>query len=94
MSDAISLGDALKKFLETSKMRNGLQSMKVEDQWEKIIGPAIANMTEKVEIRDQTLFIHTSVAALRNELVFQKTLILQRINEAMGENIISEIVIC
>ena len=42
---------------------------------------------------NQTLFITTHVAALKNELHFQKDLIIQRINEAFGEKAISNIVI-
>ncbi len=93
MPDAISLGDALKKFLETSRLKNEMQSLKVEDHWERIMGTTIAGMTQKIEVRDKTLFIYTQVAPLRNELVYQKELILQRINEAMGEKAVHDVVI-
>lgn len=93
MPDAVSLGDALKKFLETSKFKNEIQSLKIEERWEKMMGPAIAGMTSKIEIRNHTLFIHTSIAALRNELVFQRDLIKKRINEELGQELVREIVI-
>ena len=47
----------------------------------------------QIEIRNGTLFIYTSVAPLKNELVFQKDLILQRVNESMGEQVVKEVVI-
>ena len=42
MSDAISLGDALKKFLDKSRIKNDIQSLQIEDHWEKIMGETIA----------------------------------------------------
>jgi len=41
MADAISLGDAVKKFLETSRIKQQIQSLSVEDHWEKIMGKTI-----------------------------------------------------
>ena len=93
MSDAISLGDAVKKFLESSKIKNQIQSLSIDDHWEKIMGKTIANYTDKIEIRNKTLFIYTTVAPLKNELVFQKDLIIQRVNEQIGPDAITEVVV-
>ena len=93
MSDAISLGDAVKKFLESSRIKNQIQSLSIEDHWEKIMGKTIANYTDKIEIRNKTLFIYTTVAPLKNELVFQKDLIIQRVNEQIGPDAITEVVV-
>jgi len=93
MPDAISLGEALKKFLDKSRMKPAIQSMQIEDHWEKIMGQTISKFTDRIEIRNGTLFIYTQVAPLKNELVFQKELIIERINESMGEKLVREVVI-
>jgi predicted nucleic acid-binding Zn ribbon protein len=93
MSDAISLGDAVKKFLESSRIKNQIQSLSIEDHWERIMGKTIANYTDKIEIKNKTLFIYTTVAPLKNELVFQKELIIQRVNEQIGADSITEVVV-
>ncbi|MEY3350350.1 MAG: hypothetical protein RIQ50_461 [Bacteroidota bacterium] len=93
MPDAISFGDALKKFLESSRMKSRMQSLTIEEHWEAIMGETIARYTDSIELRNSVLFIRTSVAALKNELAFQKDLILQRVNESMGEIAVREVVI-
>lgn len=93
MSDAISLGEALKKFLEKSRIKNDIQSLQIEDHWVKIMGETISKFTDKVEIRNGTLFIYTAVAPLRNELIFQKELIIQRVNESIGETLVRDVVV-
>ncbi len=94
MSDAISLGEALKKFLEKSRIKNSIQTMQIEDHWLKLMGETIAKYTDRIEIKNGTLFIYTEVAPLKNELVFQKELIVKRINESLGDDVVTDVVIC
>jgi hypothetical protein len=89
----ISIGDALKEFLKKSKLKSGIQGMQIKEAWEKIMGKTIANYTDKIEIINSTLFIYTSVAPLKNELIYQKPKIIERVNEALGEIVISEVVV-
>ncbi|MCZ2222459.1 MAG: DUF721 domain-containing protein [Chitinophagales bacterium] len=88
-----SLGDAMKDFIRKSKLRNGIRAVQIETVWEEIMGATIAKYTDKIVIINQTLFITTYIAALKNELIFQKPQIIERINEKFGEKVISEVVI-
>ena len=89
----LSIGDALKEFLKKSKLKTGIQALQIEDAWEKIMGKTISKYTDKIQIINHTLFITTQVAPLRNELLFQKEKIVERVNEALGEKVITEVVI-
>ena len=74
-------------------MKTGIQALQIEDAWEKIMGKTIAKYTDKIEIINQTLFISSAVAPLKNELLYQKEKIIERVNEALGEKVIKEVVI-
>ena len=87
------LGDALKQFVQGSKLKNGIQSAQIEAVWLEIMGITIAKYTDKIYIFNQKLFIETSVGPLKNELGFQKIQIIERVNEKMGANTISEVII-
>lgn len=89
----ISIGDALKEFLKKSRLKSGVQALQIEDAWESIMGKTIANYTDKIQIINSTLFISTSVAPLKNELIYQKAKIIERVNEALGERVINEVVV-
>jgi predicted nucleic acid-binding Zn ribbon protein len=88
-----SLGDALRKFLHTSQMKGAIQAMQIEDVWAQIMGKTVARYTDKIQIHGHTLYVNTAIAPLRQELLYQKDKILQRVNEALGENVIKEVVI-
>ena len=89
----LSLQDALKQFLKQSRLKGDLQALQIEEIWEKLMGKTIAKYTESIKIIHQTLFITTNVAPLKNELVYQKENIINRVNEALGETVIKEVVI-
>lgn len=89
----ISLGEALQHFLNKSKLKYSVQALQIEDVWETLMGKTIARYTDKISIYQQTLYIHTNVAPLRQELLFQKENIILRVNEKLGENTIKDVVI-
>jgi hypothetical protein len=88
-----SLGDALKQFLNQSRLKGSIQALQIGDIWEDIMGKTIAKYTDKIQIHGQTLYINTSMAPLKQELIYQKDKIIQRVNEALGEKVIKEVVI-
>jgi len=88
-----SLGDAMKKFLEGSRIKGGIQALQIEDVWEQIMGKTVARYTQKLQIFGDKLIITTDVAPLKNELKYQKDKIIQRVNEALGKNVIREVLI-
>ena len=89
----VSLAEAMKEFLKKSKLKGGIQALQIEDAWEKIMGKTIARYTDKIEIINNTLFISSTIAPLKNELHYQKEKIIERVNEMLGEKVIKEVVI-
>ena len=88
-----SMQDAMQQFLKQSRLKGSIQALQIEDAWEKIMGKTIAKYTDKIQIVNNTLFISSTVATLRNELLYQKDTIIARVNEALGEKLIKDVVI-
>ena len=87
------IGDALKDFLNKSNLKSGLRSVQIESVWEEVMGKTIARYTDKIQLIKNTLFIYTSVAPLKQELMYQKPKIIERINEVMNEQVITDVII-
>ena len=87
------IGDAIKQFLNGSRIKGGIQALQIEEVWEKVMGKTIARYTDNLKVINRTLFITTHVAPLKQELGFQKEKIKLRVNEALGKKIIKEIVV-
>ena len=88
-----SIGEAIKLYLAKSRLKGAIQAYQIEEVWEKVMGKTIARYTENLKVINKTLFITTHVAPLKQELIYQKEKIKLRVNEALGEKVIEEIVI-
>lgn len=88
-----SLGEALKHFLNKSRLKGSIQALQIDDVWEQLMGKTIAKYTDKIQIHGTTLYITSSMAPLKQELHYQKDKIMQRVNEVLGPNTVKEVVI-
>ena len=88
-----SMGDAIQKFLQGSRLKGEIQAFQIEAIWEQLMGKTIAKYTQNIRIINRTLYITTNVAPLKQELKYQKETIKLRVNEALKTNEIQEVVI-
>ena len=88
-----SMQEALQQFLNSSRIKGGIQAMQIEDVWEDIMGKTIARYTDKLQIIGDKLIITTSVGPLKNELIYQKEKIRNRVNEALKARVVNEVII-
>jgi hypothetical protein len=89
----LHIGEAIKMFLERSRLRDGLQAARIEEVWEQIMGKTVAQYTSRIRLVHQKLFIETPVAPLKQELMYQKSQIIARVNETFGREVVKEVII-
>jgi predicted nucleic acid-binding Zn ribbon protein len=89
-----SMKEALNKMLEQSRWKERYLAEKIKLDWEKLMGITVAKHTRDLIIKDQKLYIYTDVAPLRNELSYNKSLLIEKINQHLEENFIKEIILC
>ncbi len=88
-----TIGEAIQDFLNSSRIKGGIQALQIEELWEEIMGKTIARYTDKLQIIGDKLMITTHVAPLKNELTYQKEKIKKRVNEALKQEVIREIIV-
>lgn len=89
-----SMKEALNKMLEQSRWKERYLAEKIKLDWEKLMGITVAKHTRDLIIKEQKLYIYTDVAPLRNELSYNKSLLIEKINQHLEENFIKEIILC
>ena len=88
------IGKALDKFIKAYRLKEPMATHNIAESWAVIMGPMIAKHTLKVYIRHRKLYIHVDSAALRNELEYSTTKIIELVNEHSKMNLVSEVVVC
>ncbi|HLF14372.1 MAG TPA: DUF721 domain-containing protein [Bacteroidota bacterium] len=86
------LGDLIPALLEKLGLSKGIHDRLVLERWPEIVGPKIAEVTVAERIRDGKLWVSVSHPTWRNELTFMKRELIGRLNAAMGEEVVKDII--
>lgn len=89
----LSIQQAIQQFLDKSKLKSKMQSLQIHDVWGELMGTTIAHYTDEIQLIDHKLIITTSMAPLKQELVYQQEKIRNRINEYFNEHVVREVII-
>ena len=91
--DVKPLGDLIKEFYEQHRGSDYLDEVKVINSWPKVVGLFIASHTIDLSIKNQVLFVRVDSDALRSELSYSKSLLLKNLNEMVGKEMVTDIVL-
>ncbi|TAK59708.1 MAG: DUF721 domain-containing protein [Bacteroidetes bacterium] len=69
-----------------------LKKAEAMDKWAEVVGEQIGRVTAPVRIEGETLVVHVTSSAWRNELVFLKKELITKVNNSVGQEIIKEII--
>ena len=92
-NEHISISDALKEFVETNKLEYGLDVVNVQDTWREMMGNGVNNYTTDIQLKNNTLYVQLSSSVLREELSYGKEKIISMLNESLGKDVITKLVL-
>lgn len=90
-SNQSTLGEVIDKLMKAYRLDGKLKEMDVLSAWEEMMGKAVATRTKDIQIRNKTLFLTMDSSVMREELSFGKSVIIQRINEKAGFEMITDV---
>lgn len=92
-SNEQTIKEAINDFLESSKMKSRLTEVNIINKWPELVGPLIAKGTDKIYFQQGKLFLYINSAALRNELLYQRSKIMALVNHEAGEQLVEDVII-
>ena len=91
-NNAEQIGKLIQQFLRQESLESPLNEQRLLDAWPQILGPAIASYTKELYIRNQILYVHLTSAALRQELMMGRELLVRNLNQKVGATVITNII--
>ena len=91
-NNAEPIGKLIQQFLRQESLESPLNEQRLLDAWPQILGPAIASYTKELYIRNQILYVHLTSAALRQELMMGRELLVRNLNQKVGSTVITNII--
>lgn len=91
-TEAQTIGQIVDNFLQHEHLDTQLDELRASALWPQVVGHGINRYTASRHVAGGVMTVHITSAPLRNELMLMRSNIIQRINEALGRDVIHEIV--
>ena len=79
------------RFLKKNGLEKGVNQNKALLIWKEIVGKTIADNTNPEKVEHGILTVKTKNSSWRQELLFKKQEIIEKLNKSLGDNTIKEI---
>jgi hypothetical protein len=87
-----AIGNAIESAIRYLGIGRKLKDYEVLEVWPDIVGEQISKVTTPLRIEHGKLFVHVTQAVWRNELVFLKSALIEKINTMMHQEIVNDII--
>ena len=87
------LKQVIDSMLDAYKLKNGVNEVRIINEWENAVGSLISQKTDKIFVKRRKLYVYLSSSVIKNELVYAREEIVSRLNTAVGESVIDELII-
>ncbi|MBR3940340.1 MAG: DUF721 domain-containing protein [Bacteroidales bacterium] len=87
-----TLQDLMKQMFKDCDMIDKANEMDIIKTYRFVVGDLISKLTQDIKLRNKTLYVKISSAALRNELSYKKQDLIIKINSELNYSAIDSIV--
>ena len=86
-----SVKDIILQALREQGLETPLHQKRLVEAWPQVAGPVVARYTLNTYIYNQTLYVRLSNPALRADLSMRRQELTQKLNAAVGEQVIVDV---
>ena len=88
-----TIGEVIKKLIRNNKLSKRFDDLNVLDVWNNIIGKDLEKYIKSTRLVDDKLYVKLRSSIVRNELSYNKTQLIQRINKKLKKDVIKDIIL-
>jgi len=77
--------------LDAYQLKGRLKLVELQSNWESLVGSMIAKHTQEMYMKGSTLVLRFDSAPLKQEVSMMKSRLIKHLNEALGGNLIKDI---
>jgi len=92
-SNSANMKALIDKLIRSYGLESKMQELDVMSEWENIVGKMIARHTKDIQIRNKILYITLDSAPLKQELLMNRTRIIELVNEKSGKQLVQDVFI-
>ena len=88
----VHISEVIQELLKKNNMKSRLDETTITQKWEEVVGKTMAKYTQKVYVNKGILYVEVTSSVARNELVMNRSLLIERLNQTTGSETITDII--
>ena len=85
------LSELITALFKSYGLEGKLNEMEIISAWPELMGPAVAHRTKEIKISNNILRLKIESSVMREELLYGKQIIIDRLNDFAGKKIIHDV---
>lgn len=86
-----SLGDVIQDLLKVYRLESKMEEYDVRAAWEAVMGKVIAEKTSRIALYKGTLTLSVESGVMKEEFSYNKTRIIELLNEYLGKEVVTKV---
>ena len=88
----VHISEIIQEFLAKNNMKSRLDETTITQKWEEVVGKTMAKYTRKVYVNKGILYVEVTSSVARNELVMNRSILIEQLNTVTGSETIKDII--
>ncbi|MBQ3576113.1 MAG: DUF721 domain-containing protein [Coprobacter sp.] len=86
------INEIIQEILNKSNLKGRLDETTITKKWEEVVGKAMARYTRNVYVSKGILHVEVTSSVVRNELMMNRSTLIERLNAITGNETIKDII--
>lgn len=91
LEDGKPIKEVFGDFMKKLRMEDKLLEIELTENWEEIAGSLVARHTTELSFRNEKIILRLDSAPLKQELTYNKSALIDKINRSIGRKAIKEL---
>lgn len=91
-TEPLRIDEIIRRMIDATGMRPEYSRRSVESLWPSIVGPSIAGYTGRIFVQGRILHVYITSAPLKEELGYARQTLIDKLNDAVGSEVIDRII--
>lgn len=88
----IHISEIIQEILNKSNLKGRLDETTISQKWEEVVGRPMAQYTKNVYVSKGILYVNVTSSVVRNELMMNRTTLIEQLNAITGNKTITDII--
>ena len=88
-----TIGEVIGEMIKAYGLEKRLKQAEIGQVWNQLLGPSVARCTERVTLNNGVVTVYLDSSLVKHELNMMKSRLVAALNEAMGSQVVKEVVL-